>query len=146
MARARPLYERALAISEKAQGPDGRFLTAAVLTNLSELYRAEAKYDQALSLSQRALSLLEKTEPPNQQMLVLVWALRAESYRALGNYTEALRLYQRSRAASEEMPPTWHSTQGTPTTPMILFLPSLADLYLTMGRHDEALSTYQRAL
>jgi tetratricopeptide (TPR) repeat protein len=58
-AQARPLYERALAISEKALGaehPD----TATSLNNLALLLKSQGDYDGARPLYERALAICEK--------------------------------------------------------------------------------------
>jgi len=58
-----PLYERALAILEKALGP-GHPHVAQSLNNLAELYRAQGAYERALPLCERALAILEKALGP----------------------------------------------------------------------------------
>ena len=52
-AEAEPLYQRALAISEKALGPEHPDIATA-LNNLAELYRATGRYAEAEPLYQRA--------------------------------------------------------------------------------------------
>ena len=95
MSRALPLYGRALLIAENVEESRSKTLSATVLANVSGLYYAEAKYDQALSLSQRAQSTLEKMEQPNPWILCIALFAQAQSYQALGKYAEALRQYQR---------------------------------------------------
>jgi hypothetical protein len=56
---AEPLYQRSLAISEKALGTD-HSAVAASLNNLAELLRAQGKYPKAEPLYQRSLAILEK--------------------------------------------------------------------------------------
>ena len=55
-AEAEPLYQRALAIREKALGSDHPDV-AASLNNLAELYRDQGKYAEAEPLYQRALAI-----------------------------------------------------------------------------------------
>ena len=55
---AEPLCQRALAIDEKALGPNHPNV-ATNLNNLAELYRAQGKYSEAESLYQRALAIDE---------------------------------------------------------------------------------------
>ncbi len=52
-AQAEPLYKRALAIVEKALGPDHPSV-AASLENLAALYRATKRDEEAETLEQRA--------------------------------------------------------------------------------------------
>ena len=55
-AEAEPLYKRALAISEKALGPDHPDV-ATSLNNLAELYHAQGQYAQAEPLYKRSLAI-----------------------------------------------------------------------------------------
>ena len=57
--RALPLYERSLAIKEKAVGKDHPD-TATSLNNLAKLYRDKGDYDRALLLYERSLAIREK--------------------------------------------------------------------------------------
>ena len=56
---ALPLYQRALAIREKALGPEHPE-TARTLNNLANLYSVQGKDEEALPLYQRALAIREK--------------------------------------------------------------------------------------
>ena len=62
--QALPLYQRALAIREKALGPDHPD-TATSLNNLAGLYQAMGRHEQALPLYQRALAMMRKTLGPD---------------------------------------------------------------------------------
>ncbi len=62
-AEAEPLYKRALAIVEKALGPDHPQV-ATSLNNLAELYRAQGKYGEAEPLYKRSLAIMEKALGP----------------------------------------------------------------------------------
>ena len=59
-----PLYERALAIREKALGPDHPDV-AKSLNNLALLYRAQGAYERAGPLYERALAIREKALGPD---------------------------------------------------------------------------------
>jgi len=60
---ARPLYERALAISERVLGPDHPD-TATSLNNLAALFRAQGNYEAARPLYDRALDISERVLGP----------------------------------------------------------------------------------
>lgn len=62
-ALAEPHFVRALAISEKANGPEHPN-TATSLNNLAELYRAMGQYARAEPLNIRALAISEKARGP----------------------------------------------------------------------------------
>ncbi|MCS6880196.1 MAG: tetratricopeptide repeat protein [Oscillochloridaceae bacterium] len=63
-AAARPLYERALAIRERALGPDHPD-TAQSLHNLAELFRVQGNYAAAEQLMIRALRIYEARLGPD---------------------------------------------------------------------------------
>ncbi len=60
---AEPLYQRSLAISEKALGPEHPDV-ATSLNNLAELYRDQGRYGEAEPLYQRSLAISEKALGP----------------------------------------------------------------------------------
>jgi tetratricopeptide (TPR) repeat protein len=64
-AKAEPLYQRALAIREKALGPTHPN-TAVNLSNLAELYRDMGAYGKAEPLYQRALAIYEQALGPRR--------------------------------------------------------------------------------
>ena len=61
-AEAEPLYKRALAIREKALGPDhpDYFLVAQSLNKLAAFYGHQGRYAEAEPLYKRALAIFEK--------------------------------------------------------------------------------------
>src|SRR6266705_554827 len=63
-AEAVPLAQRALAIREKALGPDHPDV-ASLLNNLAELYRAQGRYADAEALFKRSLAIREKALGPD---------------------------------------------------------------------------------
>ena len=92
LAEAEPLYERALAITEKALGPDHPDL-AIRLNNLAELYRATGRLAEAEPLLERAVAILEKVLPADHPSLATVRenlaVLRAERDREVRPPTAA---------------------------------------------------------
>ena len=78
-AEAEPLYKRALAIREKALGPDHPDV-ARSLNNLAELYENQGRYAEAEPLYKRALAIREKALGPDHPDVATVaeqsgWAL-----------------------------------------------------------------------
>ena len=63
-AEAEPLYKRALAIDEKALGPDHPDVATA-LNNLAGLYDDQGRYAEAEPLYKRALAIREKALGPD---------------------------------------------------------------------------------
>ena len=69
-AEAEPLYKRALAIREKALGPDHPDV-AASLNNLAVLYAAQGRYADAEPLYKRSLAIREKVFGPDHSDVAL---------------------------------------------------------------------------
>ena len=84
-AQAEPLYERAIAIGEKALGPEHPDL-ATRLNNLAGLYRDTGRYAQAEPLYERAIAIGEKTLGPEHPDLATRLNNLALLYRATGRY------------------------------------------------------------
>ncbi len=89
-AEAEPLLKRALAIAEKARGPDHPDV-ATSLNNLAALYHAQGRYAEAEPLYKRSLAVLEKVLRPEHPRLA----------GALENYATLLRETGRSAEAEE---------------------------------------------
>ncbi len=135
---ASPFTQRALAIMEKARGPNHPDV-AISLNNLAMLYHRQGKYDEALPLYQRALAIWEKALGPDHPDMATSLNNLAALYRGQGKYDEALPLYQRALAIREK-------TLGPDHPDVATSLNNLAELYRAQGKYDEALPLYQRAL
>ena len=79
--KAEPLYERALALREKALGPEHPDV-ATSLNNLAELYEAQGQYARAEPLYQRALAIAEKALGPEHPNMATFRENYAASLRA----------------------------------------------------------------
>ena len=82
-AEAEPLYKRALAIVEKALGPEHHHV-AANLNNLAGVYKTQGKYADAAPLIKRSLAIMEKALGPDHPDV----AQSLENYAALLHKTE----------------------------------------------------------
>jgi tetratricopeptide (TPR) repeat protein len=96
-AQAQPLYTRALAIREKALGPDHPAV-ATSLNNLALLYHAQGQYAQAQPLYTRALAIREKALGPDHPAVAASLNNLALLYNSQGEYAEAEPLYKRALA------------------------------------------------
>ena len=135
---ALPLYKRALALVEKAQGPEHPS-TVTCLNNLAALYESTGDYAAALPLYQRALAIVEKAQGPEYPETGVFLNNLAELYRGTGDYAAALPLLQRALAIAEKTQGPEHPDTGTA-------LNNLAGLYRATGGYAAALPLYQRAL
>jgi tetratricopeptide (TPR) repeat protein len=100
-ARARPYSERALAIWEKALGPEHPS-TATSLNNLAGLYQSQGDYTAALPIYERALAIREKALGPEHPHTTASLNNLASLYRSQGDYAAALPLYERALGKTEE--------------------------------------------
>ena len=137
-AKAEPLYKRALAIHEKALGPDhpdvGKYLN-----NLALLYKTQGRYAKAEPLYRRALAIHEKALGPDHSDVGKDLNNIAGLYRAEGRYAEAEPLNKRALAIHERALGPDNPSVGT-------ILNNLGELYRTQGRYAEAEPLHKRAL
>jgi len=133
-----PLYKRALAIWEKALGPEHPKV-ATSLNNLVELYRAQGQYAEAEPLSKRALAIREKALEAEHPDVATSLNNLALLYRAQGRYTEAEPLASRALAIRKKV-------RGQEHPDVAASLNNLALLYRAQGRYAEAEPLSKRAL
>ena len=132
------LLQRALAIAEKAQGPEHPD-TGTCLNNLALLYESMGDYAAALPLFKRALAITEKARGPEHPDTGTSLNNLALLYQSTGDYAAALPLYKRALAIVEKAQGPEHPKTGT-------CLNNLAMLYYSTGDYDAALPLFQRAL
>jgi tetratricopeptide (TPR) repeat protein len=107
-AEAIPLRERALAIKEKALGPDHPDVASA-LTDLGAVYRAQGQYAEAIPLFERAIAIYEKALGHEHPRLARPLNNLAIVSSVQGRYAEAIALYERHKAS---MPRRLRFTSG----------------------------------
>ncbi len=137
-AGAEPLYRRALAIDEKAQGPDHPYL-AANLNNLAVLLEDKGDYVGAEPLYRRALTINEKALGPDHPYVAIDLNNLANLLRAKGDYAGAEPLYRRALAIREK-------AQGPNHPDVATGLNNLAVLLDDEGDYAGAEPLYRRAL
>jgi tetratricopeptide (TPR) repeat protein len=135
---AKPLYERSLAIREKALGAEHPAM-ATSLGNLAGLYRAQGEYAQALPLFERSLAIYEKARGAEHPAMATSLGNLAGLYYAQGEYAQALPLFERSLAIREKALGAEHPATASG-------LNNLAELYRAQGEYAQALPLYARAL
>jgi len=137
-AKAEPLYERALAIWEKALGPEHPDVATA-LNNLAGLYGAQGQYAKAEPLYGRALAIWEKALGPEHPNMAASLNNLAGLYHAQGQYAKAEPLYGRALAI-------WEKALGPEHPNVAASLNNLGWLYKAQGQYAKAEPLYQRAL
>jgi tetratricopeptide (TPR) repeat protein len=137
-AETAPLFERSLAITEKALGaehPD----TAGSLNNLANLYSAQGEYGRALRLYERSLAIREKALGAEHPSTAESLNNLAGLYEAQGEYGRALPLSERALAITEKALGAEHPLTATS-------LNNLAGLYESQGEYGRALPLFERSL
>ncbi len=96
-AEAEPLYQRALAIREKALGPEHPNV-ATSLNNLAVLYHTQGRYTEAEPLYQRALAIHERVLGPEHPNVAQSLENYAVLLRKTGRRAEADEMESRAKA------------------------------------------------
>ncbi|ODS31932.1 MAG: hypothetical protein SCARUB_02941 [Candidatus Scalindua rubra] len=133
-----PHAERALALREKAIGPEHSNV-ATSLNNLAGLYRAQGRYADAEPRCLRALSINEKSLGENHPDVATSLNNLALLYKVQGRYADAEPLYRRALAI-------WEKTLGKDHPDVATSLNNLAELYCARGRYADAEPLYLHAL
>jgi tetratricopeptide (TPR) repeat protein len=135
---ALPLYERALAIREKALGAEHPW-TATSLNNLAALYKAQGEYGKAEPLYERALAITEKALGAEHPSTAVSLNNLAGLYYRQRDYAKAAPLYVRALAIREK-------TLGKEHPDTAQSLNNVGNLYDAQGNSAKALPLLERAL
>ena len=133
-----PLYQRALAINEKALGTSHPQV-AGVLGNLASAYKRQGRYGDAIPLYQRALAIREKTFGISHPKVARTLNNLGVTYEEQGRYGEAAPLLRRALAIKEK-------TLGSSHPSLASTLNNLGLVHKGQGRYGEAVALYRRAL
>ena len=137
-----PLAEHALALAERALGPEHPD-TATTLNNLAHLYSVTGAYAKAEPLYQRVLAFREKTHGTGDLDTATTLADLAFQYKTTGAYAKAAPLYERALAIHEKaLGPPVRGLEHLFTAHALKDLPSLPPT----GAYAKAEPLYQRAL
>lgn len=136
--RAKPLYERALAMQEEVLGPEHPELVTS-LDHLAALYVDQGRYDEAEQLYKRAVKLARKRLGSAHTDTAQSLNNLARVYQSQGRHSEAEPLYLEAAGIYEKVFGPQHRELATT-------LSNLALLCQCEGRHAEAESFYLWAL
>lgn len=135
---AQPLSEQALAIREKAVGPDNLDL-ANILDQLAIVLSVKADYAKAEPLFQRALKIRETEHGANHPDVAFSLNNLALFYQFQGEYEKAASLFQRAID-------TFEIALGPEDTTLAHPLNNLGLLYFYMGDYAQAERLLRRSL
>ena len=142
---AEPLYRRALAIAEKALGPDHPDV-ATDLNNLAELLQAKGEYAGAEPLYRRALAIREKALGPDHPNVATSLNNLALLLQAKGDYGAAEPLYRRALAIREKALGPDHPDVATSLNNLALLLQAKGDYGAAKPLYRLALAIDEKAL
>jgi CHAT domain-containing protein/Tfp pilus assembly protein PilF len=138
LSQADTLLSRALAIQEKAIGPD-RHPVAGTLHNLAGVYSDEGRDADSQGLYERALAIEEKELGPDSAEVARALAALATVYGEHGRYAEARSAARRALAIREKALGPDH-----PEVAVSLVIAAMVDR--VQGNNDEAEQFYRRAM
>jgi tetratricopeptide (TPR) repeat protein len=144
-APARPLYELALAIREKALGPDHPD-TATSLNNLALLLRAQGDFAAARPLYERTLAIVEKALGPDHPDTATRLNNLASLLYAQGDFTAARSLFERALSIFEKALGPDHPDTGTSFNNLPLLLQAQGDFAAARPLFERALAISEKAL
>ncbi len=135
---AQRLYERGVAIRERALGPDHPGV-AGILNNLATLHFSRGSYDEAQRLHERTLAIDEGALGPDHPNIANSLTGLANVHHARGSYDEAQRLHERALAI-------WERALGPDHPDVAVSLNNLANVHSARDSYDEAQRLYERAI
>ena len=144
-AAARPLFELALAIREKALGPEHP-LTATTLDNLGVLLKDQGDLAGARSLNERALAIREKALGPEHRSTATSLNNLARVLRAQGDLAGARPLFERALAIREKALGPEHRLTATSLNNLASLLHAQGDLAGARPFFERALAIREKAL
>ena len=132
------LAQQALAIREKALGPDHPDV-ATSLNDLANLYLQQGRYADGVPLAQRSLAIRDKALGSDRREVAASLGTLALLYKLQGRYVDAGPLYKRSLAIYEK-------ALGPDHPDVARTLSNLAFLYQAQGHYADAEPFAGRAL
>jgi tetratricopeptide (TPR) repeat protein len=135
---AQTLHERALAIRERALGPQHPRV-ASSLNNLASLHAVTGSYDQAKVLFERALTIWQETLGPEHPHVATTFSNLAGVHFSTGSYEKARTLNERALAIREKALRPDHPD-------IAASLNNLASVHHATGSWQEAKTLHERGL
>ena len=135
---AQPLLVQALAIRQKALGPEHPDV-AQSLNNLARLHRAQGQYAKAEPLYHQSLAIMKKALGPEHTDVADGLNNLSALYHAQGEYAKAEPLFRQSLAIRKK-------ALGPEHPDVAASLNNLAAIYYAQGQYAKAEPLYQQAL
>ena len=135
---AEQLASRALAIRERALGPD-HLDVAICLHAVALVYWEQGRYDEAESVNSRVLAIRERALGPDHPDVALSLNNLAGVLRNQGRYEESERMHVRALAI-------WEKTHGPDHPGAAAMLDNIANIYHAQAHYERAKELRTRAL
>ncbi len=130
------LFSRALEIWKTVLGTNSEHV-ATGLYNLANLYYVQGRYDEAVQLYKRSLSVAKKHPEPSLLVNILHWL--AETYFANREYNKAHQIYKKVIAITEEV-------SGSNSPELATAIMDLGFSYYYVGKYNKSEPYYLHAL
>jgi tetratricopeptide (TPR) repeat protein len=144
-AEARQINEQALAIFERALGPDHPSV-AMSLNNLAAVHEATGAFAEARALNERALAIRERALGPDHPDVAMSLNNLANVQAATGGHAQARALHERALAIKERALGPTHPSVGTSLNNLAQVLQTSGDLAEARALHERALTIKEQAL
>lgn len=131
-------YEKALAISEKASGPEHESI-APVYSNIAMGHKEKGNYEKALEYNYKALAIFEKELGHEDPSTATVYNNIAEIYHTQEHYDNAVEYYSKAIAIFE-------AVYGTDHHRTAISYGNLAGVYHAKGEYDKSLELYEKVI
>jgi tetratricopeptide (TPR) repeat protein len=129
---------QALATTERAFGPSHP-MVGDILIERGLVASLDGRYGPARSDLERAVKVLEQTQPPGHRRFARAWLYLGQVAWREGRHDEALDLFHKARAV--------YIGEGGPSLEPVRFVDKeIANVMFVSGRLDEARAAYQRLL
>jgi len=130
-----PLYFALIEeIAEKLDDPAE--LTADIYINLSTMYSAVSKYNEALDIADKAIVLLDSLEEPNFNEYARVYDAKCMNLSRLSRFTSALGYCNKSIDV--------RNSASLPLNVIAIGYSNTGNVYRSMGNHSQALYHFQK--
>ncbi len=142
---AKPLFEKALTILDKIQGPD-HLDTVRSLNNLGMLMHSMGNYELARCLLERALTTREKVLGPDHPLTAGSLNNLGHLLSTVGDYLNAKRVYERALAIREKTLGPEHPDTASSLNNLGILLKQMGDYQCVKPYYERALAIYEKAL
>jgi tetratricopeptide (TPR) repeat protein len=112
---------------------------AAIFNNLALIAERQGKYEEAITVHEKALEIFQKTLPANHPLLATSYNNIGNVYKSMGEYSKALSYFEKALEIRQKTLPANHPDFAESYS-------NIAAVYYSMSEYLKALSYYEKAL